>query len=740
MATFRKYGGTNFSPISNIVRHNIFNSKSSSFNTSGLYNSKETYLSHIDMSGNSLLHVGNIYFQDGTVLDTATGLTPPTLASVLNESGDGGGNSMTNLGNITQASNKIITQSGSGSNTLNATQFGGNITLSGNITQNSGTSTNNFNSKCKYSTPQNIDNENDIPNKAYVDTIASGLKPTSLCDCATTGNISLTGNSNPFDIDGYTVQDGNRVLVKSQGASTPNENTNNTGNGIYVYSSSSGNLSRASDCNTGDNITNQYSFVQNGTDNGLKAFFQINNITSFNPGSDALQYAPFYSSNYQIGQGLELVGGSPTTLRVDYSLNFLTDVSINSHLDINNSGGTHNAPLNINKDYTYCMRHFTNLSATSYNNIVQNGDNAIITYQPLSIAHIVNLTTNGIRIDASNVRLQANATSYYDLSLTTGHNFTGDCKFNNNISLVNNLGTNRTISTSYLSIYDISGSISIASKLTQIYQNNNILYFDNNANTTGNYDSNFVFACNNSGDDVPSKQTLPLTFNSSLFTIDMSNNSPGGSIVKYQACNNNAYGGGISIGHNFTGNCYFNNNIKLNTSGSYLQFPDNTKQYSAAVAGSPIIYGSWYSNTSISVNLSVANIISQDLSLGYIILPDPGNYLINYCNSIQILKSSATATLKLNFISLIINDEDSTLFPAVSRVSCNNNPRNATYNVPIDLNYDLNASCIVNVSSANQKYYLSLSMGYILTGNSVPLTSFTGNSLDDNAFTAIRIS
>ena len=60
MATFRKYGGTNFSPISNIVRHNILNSKSSTFNTSGLYNTKETYLSHIDMSGNSLLHLGNI--------------------------------------------------------------------------------------------------------------------------------------------------------------------------------------------------------------------------------------------------------------------------------------------------------------------------------------------------------------------------------------------------------------------------------------------------------------------------------------------------------------------------------------------------------------------------------------------------------------------------------------------------------------------------------------------------------
>jgi hypothetical protein len=214
MATFRKYGGTNFSPIANIVRHNILNSKSSSFNTSGLYNSKETFLSHVDMSGNSLLHVGNLYFQDGTSMSTRTITStlaavlekgnsagnninmnkyaieklnfinfkddttqnssytgwchpsddshtfytynspkitfdtngkitdvsdndPVGLENVLEVSNDGGGKDMTTIGNITQDANKIITQSGSGyitqsgtgRNELLSTTFDGDITI-----------------------------------------------------------------------------------------------------------------------------------------------------------------------------------------------------------------------------------------------------------------------------------------------------------------------------------------------------------------------------------------------------------------------------------------------------------------------------------------------------------------------------------------------------------------------------------------------------------------------------------
>ena len=87
MSTFRKYGGTQFSAINNVTRSFISNSEHMNINgVSGQLNTTETFLSSIDMSGNSILHTGTLYFQDGTSISTAnniiggseTGATGPT--------------------------------------------------------------------------------------------------------------------------------------------------------------------------------------------------------------------------------------------------------------------------------------------------------------------------------------------------------------------------------------------------------------------------------------------------------------------------------------------------------------------------------------------------------------------------------------------------------------------------------------------------------------------------------------
>ena len=83
MSTFRRYGGLNFSANNNITRSYISNSEQMNINNySGQTNSKEVFASHIDMSGNSILHTGCIYFQDGTSMCTsenggASGTTGP---------------------------------------------------------------------------------------------------------------------------------------------------------------------------------------------------------------------------------------------------------------------------------------------------------------------------------------------------------------------------------------------------------------------------------------------------------------------------------------------------------------------------------------------------------------------------------------------------------------------------------------------------------------------------------------
>ena len=75
--------------------------------------------------------------------------------------------------------------------------------------------------------------------KRYVDAVATGLKPKASVEAATTTNIDLTGGTFGGTVDGYTVQDGDRILVKDQ--------TLGEQNGIYDYSGGSNTFIRSSD-------------------------------------------------------------------------------------------------------------------------------------------------------------------------------------------------------------------------------------------------------------------------------------------------------------------------------------------------------------------------------------------------------------------------------------------------------------------------------------------------------------
>jgi len=77
--------------------------------------------------------------------------------------------------------------------------------------------------------------------KAYVDGIAEGLHIHASCVAATTGNVAIATELEPGDlVDGVTLAEGDRVLVKSQ--------TNAAQNGIYVVQASGAAL-RAADFN-----------------------------------------------------------------------------------------------------------------------------------------------------------------------------------------------------------------------------------------------------------------------------------------------------------------------------------------------------------------------------------------------------------------------------------------------------------------------------------------------------------
>ncbi len=89
MATFRRVGGLNYASNNNITRTFISNNASLNINKqSGYENSKETFRSHIDMSGNSILHVTSIEFQDGTIQTTAYSLNSQSCQQTSSQETD----------------------------------------------------------------------------------------------------------------------------------------------------------------------------------------------------------------------------------------------------------------------------------------------------------------------------------------------------------------------------------------------------------------------------------------------------------------------------------------------------------------------------------------------------------------------------------------------------------------------------------------------------------------------------
>jgi hypothetical protein len=109
-------------------------------------------------------------------------------------------------------------------------------------------------------TVPNPTNSTDAANKAYVDSAVVGIdwKPSVLL--ASTTNVSLADSGTALTLDGVTVADGNRILIKDQ--------STQTANGIYTVSNDGGgtfSYTRSLDADTGTEVTGGLAvFVEGG--------------------------------------------------------------------------------------------------------------------------------------------------------------------------------------------------------------------------------------------------------------------------------------------------------------------------------------------------------------------------------------------------------------------------------------------------------------------------------------------
>ena len=155
-----------------------------------------------------------------------------------------------------------------------------------------------------------------VATQTYVDTrVQEGIDPKEICEAATTAAISgysfssgvFTESSatGALSIDGVTLANGDRVLVKDQ--------SDKKQNGIYVVANIDGSsavtLTRAEAASTAAEILNAYTFIKtDGTANGSKGFVQTGTPSTIN--DDDIEFTQFTAT----AGATTLAGLSDTTI------------------------------------------------------------------------------------------------------------------------------------------------------------------------------------------------------------------------------------------------------------------------------------------------------------------------------------------------------------------------------------------------------------------------------------------
>ena len=159
-------------------------------------------------------------------------------------------------------------------------------------------------------------NAADVATKSYVDATKSGLDVKDSVRVATTANITIASDLNVGDsIDGVTLADGDRVLVKNQ--STGSEN------GIYTAGASP---ARATDFDADSEVTaGAFFFVEEGTVNADSGFV-VSTDDDITVGSTAITFTQFSGTGQIVaGAGLDKTGNTLSVNVDDSTLEINSD-------------------------------------------------------------------------------------------------------------------------------------------------------------------------------------------------------------------------------------------------------------------------------------------------------------------------------------------------------------------------------------------------------------------------------
>jgi hypothetical protein len=161
----------------------------------------------------------------------------------------------------------------------------------------------------------------DAANKGYVDSVAQGLNIHDPVQAATTQSLAATTSGTVTynngtsgvgatltlqnaltTLDGYSLQNGDRVIVKNE-STTAN-------NGVYTWATGGTVLTRATDADTPAELNGgDFFFVQNGTVNDNTGWVIVDKVTTI--GTTPVVFSQFSGAGtYTAGNGLTLTGNA----------------------------------------------------------------------------------------------------------------------------------------------------------------------------------------------------------------------------------------------------------------------------------------------------------------------------------------------------------------------------------------------------------------------------------------------
>jgi hypothetical protein len=377
----------------------------------------DTTLSTLSVIGNETIE-GTLDVQFNTTLSTLTVISNETIEGTLDVSGN------TTMSTLSVSGNETIegTLNVSGNTTMSTLSVSGNETIGGTLNISGNTNISNLltvNSITLTATSP-VYNSNSVVPKSYVDTLSSGIILIGPCACATTSSSDTTdwvydGSSvfnnveTPLVLDGYVVENGQRVLVKD--FMVPDQ----VQNGAYVYAQTSGTLTRVSDLAYGESANSVITFVQYGNTNKKTSFLQTTNPAIV--GTSNLIFVSYYSNDFTINNTLVF---NNSVLGVNPTLS-LTSLNISATTDDPPTGGTLDVSNNTTIGGTLLVTGNTTLSTVSTTGLTVSTGGASITGSVI--------ISNGLTISAGGASITGTL-STTGLTVTGNASFTGTSTVN----------------------------------------------------------------------------------------------------------------------------------------------------------------------------------------------------------------------------------------------------------------------------------------------------------------------